>query len=625
VAHLHSNLAVTLYHEDAERVLAAIEREQPWAGKGRLSSAAAEAVIEALPKLEPAHAVRALDACRVELRDRRPIGFEVAKLEAISLTAEDPLVRCRAAVAVAAEATLSGEIDSLVEFLRGLAEVDPEAAAEGLREAAHCLPAARVSDREEAARALQVQGRRFFSAGEGVSWRSAGAQLAVDVLLADSAPGALVALGERTTTHDEMAEGILFALSTDHGLPRASVEGQAVAAEGLVTHRLSEAAAVFGTGDREISALLRWVKAGIEDGAWQVRRASLLALSAVAAATPGQFLKWTRTTDLREKVLEAGRDPDSFTARSCAIGVLSRFRVLDQRTLDLVGAACGDYSTVSSGLLERCRAFEEAELDISRVLRLLQLPNPRLVEAATVLVSNLARTAPSTYAGLEQHRAAVRALATAAASSDPMLDCFVVAPGRTLRQLLQEQLVELVWEGPNQRRSDTALGTAATADSWGFPELRKPQAPPDRSRASTVLAQAIRTVAGRGVQYPERELTIGDKKFDLADHGLSGLDAPERGLLLQATFETLEMRVGVYLADRFDSAQLDEFEEFFEEGDDEGAFHWLEVNAPDYKAIVAREAESLFEEIRASADEIQELIRELKEQSRGKGENGQLD
>jgi hypothetical protein len=615
VAHLHSNLGMTLYHEDAERVLDAIEHERPWAGQCKLLPAAADAVIEALPEMEPAHAVYALEACRVSLRDRHPIGFEVGKLLAISLTAEDAEVRCSAAIAAAAETTLSGDLDSLIELLRGLAEVDRDAAAAGLREAAHCLPSARVSDREEAARTLQAQWRSIFSDGESVSWRSAGAMLAVDVLLADSAPMALVSLGERTTTHDEMARAILFALSTDHGLPRTGLDGQpgAIAPESLVTHRLCEAAAVFGTGGREISAMLKRVRTGIDDDAWQVRRASLMVLSAIATATPGQFLKWAQKTDLRERVLEAGQDPESFTARSCAIGVLSRFRVLDQRTLDLVGAACGDYSAVSSGLLERCRTFEESTLDISRVLRLLQLSNPRLVGAATVLVANLACTAPATYGGLDQRRAAVRALATAAVSPDPMLDCFVVGPGRTLRQVLQEQLVELVWEGSKQRRSDTALGTAATAESWGFPEPTKPPRAEESSRASTVLAQTVRTVAGRGVQYPNREMTIEGETFDLVDHGLSELDEPELGLLLQATYETLEMRVGVYLADRFDTAQLDEFEAFFKVGDNDGAFSWLQENAPDYKTVVAREAESLFAEIRASADEIQQLIRELKE------------
>lgn len=83
----------------------------------------------------------------------------------------------------------------------------------------------------------------------------------------------------------------------------------------------------------------------------------------------------------------------------------------------------------------------------------------------------------------------------------------------------------------------------------------------------------------------------------LAGVGLRRLPTWEKNLLLKHIYETLEIRVGIRLADRMNSQQLDEFEAFFEAKDDKGAFAWLERNFPDYKDIVDAEFTSLKDEL----------------------------
>ena len=74
--------------------------------------------------------------------------------------------------------------------------------------------------------------------------------------------------------------------------------------------------------------------------------------------------------------------------------------------------------------------------------------------------------------------------------------------------------------------------------------------------------------------------------------------------LLRHIYETLEMRVGLELADQMTQGELDEFEKFFETGDDAGAFRWLETNFPNYKQVVAEQFGELKVEIAANADAI---------------------
>ncbi len=90
----------------------------------------------------------------------------------------------------------------------------------------------------------------------------------------------------------------------------------------------------------------------------------------------------------------------------------------------------------------------------------------------------------------------------------------------------------------------------------------------------------------------------------LEEIGLDSLPANEKNSFLRHVYETLEMRVGVRLADQMSNEQLDEFERYFEAKDDAGAFKWLETNFPNYKDIVQEEFDKLKAEIAQSAPQI---------------------
>ena len=103
------------------------------------------------------------------------------------------------------------------------------------------------------------------------------------------------------------------------------------------------------------------------------------------------------------------------------------------------------------------------------------------------------------------------------------------------------------------------------------------------------------------------DTTKGNLRIDdslLTELGLAALPQEEKTSLLKHIYETLEMRVGMRLAERMTNAQLDEFERFFNAQDDAGAFRWLESNFPDYKDIVAEEYAKLKQEIGQSAPQI---------------------
>ena len=101
---------------------------------------------------------------------------------------------------------------------------------------------------------------------------------------------------------------------------------------------------------------------------------------------------------------------------------------------------------------------------------------------------------------------------------------------------------------------------------------------------------------------PKSNLKIDESL--LQELGLASLPQAEKTSLLKHIYETLEMRVGMRLADQMTNQQLDEFERFFNAQDDAGAFHWLETNFPNYKEIVADEFEKLKKEIAASVPQI---------------------
>jgi hypothetical protein len=92
----------------------------------------------------------------------------------------------------------------------------------------------------------------------------------------------------------------------------------------------------------------------------------------------------------------------------------------------------------------------------------------------------------------------------------------------------------------------------------------------------------------------------------LQELGLGSLPAAEKNKMLGHIYETLELRVGMRLAEQMSDEQLDEFEGFIDRNDEPGALHWLETNFPDYKKVVAEELEKLKGEIKAQAPAILE-------------------
>src|SRR6185503_19754195 len=90
----------------------------------------------------------------------------------------------------------------------------------------------------------------------------------------------------------------------------------------------------------------------------------------------------------------------------------------------------------------------------------------------------------------------------------------------------------------------------------------------------------------------------------LRELGLGDLPAAEKNKMLAHIYETLELRVGMKLAEQMSDAQLDEFESFIDRNDEAGALKWLETNFPDYKQVVADELEKLKAEIKQQAPQI---------------------
>lgn len=99
----------------------------------------------------------------------------------------------------------------------------------------------------------------------------------------------------------------------------------------------------------------------------------------------------------------------------------------------------------------------------------------------------------------------------------------------------------------------------------------------------------------------------------LRELGLGELPPQEKNRMLAHIYETLEMRVGMRLAEGMSEQQLDEFEQLMPlETDTEeqrrqkeqDALKWLETNFPDYKKVVADELEKLKNEVKAAAPQI---------------------
>lgn len=90
----------------------------------------------------------------------------------------------------------------------------------------------------------------------------------------------------------------------------------------------------------------------------------------------------------------------------------------------------------------------------------------------------------------------------------------------------------------------------------------------------------------------------------LAQIGLAALPAEDKKKMLAHIYETLELRVGMKLAEDMSDAQLDEFEKLMDTGNESGALTWLETNVPNYKEVVASELEKLKAEVKATAPQI---------------------
>ncbi len=90
----------------------------------------------------------------------------------------------------------------------------------------------------------------------------------------------------------------------------------------------------------------------------------------------------------------------------------------------------------------------------------------------------------------------------------------------------------------------------------------------------------------------------------LNELGLSALPPADKNKMLAHIYETLEMRVGMRLAEKMSNEQLDEFEAYINKNDEAGALKWLETNFPNYKEVVAEELEKLKSEIKQVAPQI---------------------
>jgi len=99
----------------------------------------------------------------------------------------------------------------------------------------------------------------------------------------------------------------------------------------------------------------------------------------------------------------------------------------------------------------------------------------------------------------------------------------------------------------------------------------------------------------------------------LKELGLGALPPQEKNRMLAHIYETLEMRVGMRLADGMSDAQLKEFEGLMpvetdtpeqRQDKEKAALTWLETNFPDYKQVVADELNKLKEEIKATSAQI---------------------
>jgi len=90
----------------------------------------------------------------------------------------------------------------------------------------------------------------------------------------------------------------------------------------------------------------------------------------------------------------------------------------------------------------------------------------------------------------------------------------------------------------------------------------------------------------------------------LAELGLSALPSEEKKTMLGHIYETLELRVGMKLAQNMTASQLEEFEVLMNAGDEAGGLKWLETNVPNYKDVVQEEFDKLKKEVAGDSAKI---------------------
>jgi hypothetical protein len=91
---------------------------------------------------------------------------------------------------------------------------------------------------------------------------------------------------------------------------------------------------------------------------------------------------------------------------------------------------------------------------------------------------------------------------------------------------------------------------------------------------------------------------------------LNELPTEEKKKMLAHIYETLELRVGMKLAENMSDAQLDEFEKLADANDEAGSLKWLETNVPNYRDVVVEQLNTLKTEIKASAPQILQASKE---------------
>lgn len=96
----------------------------------------------------------------------------------------------------------------------------------------------------------------------------------------------------------------------------------------------------------------------------------------------------------------------------------------------------------------------------------------------------------------------------------------------------------------------------------------------------------------------------------LIELGLGDLPTDEKKKMLAHVYETLELRVGMKLAENMTDAQLDEFEKLADANDEAGSLKWLETNVPNYRDVVVAELDKLKREIKESAPQILQASQE---------------